>query len=99
MLALGIYIVVAKEKQVYLDLLDLTSNDPLLKYGAYLLIGSGCFIILVGFLGCCGAVQENKCMLGMNWFYLFKIILKGLLIQKLVFGSNLSTMIHNLFLN
>ncbi|CAK9298951.1 unnamed protein product [Gordionus sp. m RMFG-2023] len=74
MLALGIYIVVAKEKQVYLDLLDLTSNDPLLKYGAYLLIGSGCFIILVGFLGCCGAVQENKCMLGM-YFLLLLVIL------------------------
>lgn len=29
----------------------------------YLLIAVGVFLALVGFLGCCGAMQENRCML------------------------------------
>lgn len=31
---------------------------------AYIIIGLGGFIFLISFLGCCGAVCENKCMLG-----------------------------------
>jgi len=29
----------------------------------YLLIGVGAFLTLMGFLGCCGAMKESKCML------------------------------------
>nr|CAD7431120.1 unnamed protein product [Timema monikensis] len=32
-------------------------------YVAYLLITLGCLVVLVGFFGCCGALQESKCML------------------------------------
>lgn len=31
---------------------------------AYIIIGLGGFIFLISFLGCCGALCENKCMLG-----------------------------------
>ncbi|XP_077931642.1 CD9 antigen isoform X2 [Halichoerus grypus] len=33
--------------------------------GVYILIGAGALMMLVGFLGCCGAVQESQCMLGL----------------------------------
>lgn len=33
--------------------------------GVYILIGAGALMMLVGFLGCCGALQESQCMLGM----------------------------------
>ncbi|XP_026142607.1 tetraspanin 34a [Carassius auratus] len=39
----------------------------------YLLIGVGVFLTLVGFLGCCGAVKESKCML-LSFFTIVLII-------------------------
>ena len=30
----------------------------------YIMMGAGCVLTFVGFLGCCGAFQESKCMLG-----------------------------------
>lgn len=30
---------------------------------AYLLIAVGAVLLLIGFLGCCGAVKESRCML------------------------------------
>ncbi|KAA0721754.1 Tetraspanin-1 [Triplophysa tibetana] len=39
----------------------------------YLLIAVGVFLALVGFLGCCGAMQENKCML-LSFFIIVLII-------------------------
>ncbi|XP_035674544.1 CD151 antigen-like isoform X2 [Branchiostoma floridae] len=56
--------------------IDRATFDPLLGIDYYpivcwTLIGVGGFVFLVGFLGCCGAVQESKCMLG---FYFFLLI-------------------------
>lgn len=31
--------------------------------GAYLLLAMGAMLFLLGFLGCCGAIRENKCLL------------------------------------
>ncbi|KAJ6657664.1 hypothetical protein lerEdw1_002165 [Lerista edwardsae] len=39
----------------------------------YLCIGVGCFLLLIGFLGCWGAVKESKCMLLM--FFVVVLIL------------------------
>lgn len=33
-------------------------------YPASILIASGLFVMFVSFCGCCGAIKENKCMLG-----------------------------------
>lgn len=43
----------------------LPSVLSLLPSGVYILIGAGALMMLVGFLGCCGAVQESQCMLGL----------------------------------
>ncbi|XP_057188113.1 tetraspanin 34a [Triplophysa rosa] len=39
----------------------------------YLLIAVGVFLALVGFLGCCGAIQESRCML-LSFFIIVLII-------------------------
>ena len=49
--------------------IDAGQFDSFLGYSgysvsAYILIGAGAFVTLVGFLGCCGAIRENRCMLG-----------------------------------
>ncbi|XP_029010489.1 CD9 molecule a isoform X1 [Betta splendens] len=47
------------------------SGSPYVFYtGVYILIGAGALIIVVGFLGCCGAIKESPCMLGMFFFFL-----------------------------
>ncbi|XP_058244017.1 CD9 molecule a isoform X2 [Hemibagrus wyckioides] len=39
----------------------------------YILIAVGGLMMLVGFLGCCGAIQESLCMLGLFFFLLVLI--------------------------
>ncbi|KAM9328295.1 CD9 antigen-like isoform 2-T2 [Pholidichthys leucotaenia] len=41
--------------------------------GVYLLIGAGALMMIVGFLGCCGAIKESPCMLGL--FFLFLLLI------------------------
>ncbi|KAK6191494.1 hypothetical protein SNE40_003168 [Patella caerulea] len=40
---------------------------------AYVLIAVGIIIMIIGFLGCCGAIRESQCMLGMFFVCLFII--------------------------
>lgn len=40
---------------------------------SYLLIGVGAFLLIIGFLGCCGAVTESRCML-LTFFCIVLII-------------------------
>lgn len=40
-------------------------SSPSLKTGAYILIGVGALTMLMGFLGCLGAVNEIRCLLGL----------------------------------
>uniref|UniRef100_A0A4X1UTH2 Tetraspanin n=1 Tax=Sus scrofa TaxID=9823 RepID=A0A4X1UTH2_PIG len=41
------------------------NNNSSFYTGVYILIGAGALMMVVGFLGCCGAVQESQCMLGL----------------------------------
>ncbi|KAJ8374013.1 hypothetical protein SKAU_G00045930 [Synaphobranchus kaupii] len=41
--------------------------------GVYILIAAGALMMVVGFLGCCGAIQESTCMLGFFFFFLLII--------------------------
>ncbi|CAL1532430.1 unnamed protein product [Lymnaea stagnalis] len=40
---------------------------------AYVLIAIGFFIMVIGFLGCCGAIRESQCMLATFFLFLFII--------------------------
>ncbi|NXC87983.1 CD82 protein, partial [Cercotrichas coryphoeus] len=50
-------------------------SSPSLKTGAYILIGVGALTMLMGFLGCVGAVNEIRCLLGLYFTCLMIILL------------------------
>ncbi|XP_072178874.1 23 kDa integral membrane protein-like [Diadema setosum] len=52
---------------------DLFADDYILIVTG-LIIGVGCFVFIVGFCGCCGAVKEGTCLLKTYWFFLLLII-------------------------
>ncbi|KAM6091459.1 LOW QUALITY PROTEIN: CD9 antigen [Theristicus caerulescens] len=55
------------------SIFELESNNTTFYTGVYILIGAGALMMLVGFLGCCGALQESQCMLGLFFLFLFVI--------------------------
>ncbi|KAE8613890.1 hypothetical protein XENTR_v10007905 [Xenopus tropicalis] len=52
--------------------------------GVYILIGAGALMMLVGFLGCCGAIQESECMLGL--FFAFLLVIFAVEIAAGIWG-------------
>ena len=40
------------------------SNLKLYASVAYIIIAASAIVIIISFFGCCGAIRENKCMLG-----------------------------------
>lgn len=42
---------------------EIVATNPLLTTGAYIVLAMGGLLFLLGFLGCCGAVRENRCLL------------------------------------
>ncbi|XP_060559732.1 CD9 antigen-like [Ruditapes philippinarum] len=69
-LGIGIWVRVDENFGKYVN----NSNHfDLLYTGAYIFIVVGILIMVVGFLGCCGAIRENQCMLGLFFALLFII--------------------------
>ena len=64
---LGVGIWVLVDSSSLLGFLDHIEDAPpelaQLANVGYLLIGLGVVLTLMGFLGCCGAAKENRCML------------------------------------
>ncbi|XP_032366628.1 tetraspanin-18 isoform X2 [Etheostoma spectabile] len=50
---------------------DIVAANPLLFTGVYVILALGSMLFLLGFLGCCGAIRENKCLL----LFFFMLIL------------------------
>lgn len=74
-LGVGIWVLVDKNFSKYVDNSD---HFNMLYTGAYVFIAIGVIMMVVGFLGCCGAIRENQCMLGTFFALLF--IIFGILI-------------------
>ncbi|TVK90482.1 CD81 antigen [Bagarius yarrelli] len=53
-------------------------------FAVYILIGAGGIMMLVGFFGCCGAVRESQCLLGL--FFSCLLIVFGAKVAAGVFG-------------
>lgn len=64
-------------------------NDTTFYTGVYILIGAGALIMLVGFLGCCGAIQESQCMLGL--FFTFLLVIFALEVAAAIWGFSNKT--------
>lgn len=64
---LGVGIWVRVDSSSLLGILESVKDAPAqlshLTSIGYLLIGVGAFLLIIGFLGCCGAVRESRCML------------------------------------
>ncbi|NXM54354.1 CD82 protein, partial [Illadopsis cleaveri] len=70
---LGFGIWILADKTSFIAVLQMSS--PSLKTGAYILIGVGALTMLMGFLGCLGAVNEIRCLLGLYFTCLMIILL------------------------
>ncbi|XP_060775446.1 CD9 antigen-like [Neoarius graeffei] len=53
-------------------------------FAVYILIGTGGIMMLVGFFGCCGAVKESPCLLGL--FFSCLLIIFGAEVAAGIFG-------------
>lgn len=64
---LGVGIWVTVDSSSLLGILDSVKDAPSqlshLASVGYVLIAVGAFLLIIGFLGCCGAVRESRCML------------------------------------
>jgi len=61
LLGFGIYLAVDRSLEFLQGFVS--PYDPLLQRAGYVLCGVGSAILLIGFCGCCGAWQENVCLL------------------------------------
>ncbi|XP_013858965.1 CD9 molecule a isoform X2 [Austrofundulus limnaeus] len=71
-------------------------DSPYVFYtGVYILIGAGALMMVVGFLGCCGAIQESPWMLGV--FFGFLLIIFAVEIAAGIWGfSNQSKVVDDI---
>ncbi|NP_001085461.1 CD9 protein S homeolog [Xenopus laevis] len=65
-------------------LFESDQNPEKFYIGVYILIGAGALMMLVGFLGCCGAIQESECMLGL--FFVFLLVIFAIEIAAGIWG-------------
>ncbi|KAM7008649.1 tetraspanin-1-like [Tautogolabrus adspersus] len=74
---LGVGVWVKVDSKSLLGLLESVEDAPSglseLVYVSYLLIAVGAVLLIIGFLGCCGAVRESRCML-LTFFSIVLII-------------------------
>ncbi|XP_039375908.1 CD9 antigen [Mauremys reevesii] len=74
------------------SIFEMESNNSNFYTGVYILIGAGALMMLVGFLGCCGAVQESQCMLGL--FFTFLLVIFAIEVAVAIWGfANKETII------
>ncbi|NXP27747.1 CD82 protein, partial [Scytalopus superciliaris] len=100
---LGFGVWILADKTSFIAVLQMSS--PSLKTGAYILIGVGALTMLMGFLGCLGAVNEIRCLLGLYFTCLMIILITqvaaGLVIyfQKETLKEELSQIVKDLIEN
>ena len=63
LLGVSIWILVDKDAWSYLRVATLGDSEDLVKAAAITLCVVGGAVFLIAFLGCCGAMKENVCML------------------------------------
>ncbi|XP_076012104.1 CD82 antigen-like [Genypterus blacodes] len=61
------------------------SNSTAVKVACYILIGVGGFSMLMGFLGCLGAIYEIRCLLGLYFTCLLLILLAQIAAGALIY--------------
>ncbi|KAF3686773.1 Tetraspanin-18 [Channa argus] len=64
---------------------EIVAANPLLFTGVYVILAMGSMLFLLGFLGCCGAIRENKCLLLLFFMLILFIFLAELAAAILAF--------------
>lgn len=70
---LGFGVWILADKSSFISVLQTSSSS--LQVGAYVFIGVGAITMLMGFLGCIGAVNEVRCLLGLYFVFLLLILI------------------------
>lgn len=70
---LGFGVWILADKSSFISVLQTSSSS--LRMGAYIFIGVGAVTMLMGFLGCIGAVNEVRCLLGLYFAFLLLILI------------------------
>ncbi|XP_075694163.1 CD82 antigen isoform X2 [Rhinoderma darwinii] len=97
-LGFGIWILV--DKTSFIAVLHNSSSS--LKIGSYILIAVGGFTMIMGFMGCIGAVNEVRCLLGLYFTFLLVILLAQIAAGVLIYlnrgtlKTEMSDIIHEL---
>ncbi|XP_061740831.1 CD82 antigen-like isoform X4 [Nerophis ophidion] len=60
-------------------------NSIAVKAACYILIGVGAFSMVIGFLGCLGAICESQCLLGLYFACLLLILIAEIVAGSLVY--------------
>lgn len=80
-LGFGIWILVDKTSFIAV----LQSSSSSLNIGAYLLIAVGGLTMTMGFFGCLGTVNENRCLLGLYFSFLLVILIAQVVAGVLIY--------------
>ncbi|XP_006157818.1 CD82 antigen isoform X1 [Tupaia chinensis] len=70
---LGFGVWILADKSSFISVLQASSSS--LNTGAYVFLGVGVVTMLMGFLGCVGAVNEVRCLLGLYFAFLLVILI------------------------
>ncbi|XP_053417269.1 CD82 antigen [Nycticebus coucang] len=70
---LGFGVWILADRSSFISVLKTSSSS--LNVGAYIFIGVGAVTMLMGFLGCIGAVNEVRCLLGLYFAFLLLILI------------------------
>ncbi|XP_047436386.1 tetraspanin-18-like [Mugil cephalus] len=80
LLGLGVWVLVDP-----LGFREVVAVNPLLFTGVYVILALGGLLFLLGFLGCCGAIRENRCLLLLFFMLILFIFLAELSAAILAF--------------
>ncbi|XP_069927428.1 CD82 antigen [Oryctolagus cuniculus] len=70
---LGFGVWILADRSSFISVLQTSSSS--LKMGAYIFIGVGAVTMFMGFLGCLGAINEVRCLLGLYFAFLLLILI------------------------
>ncbi|XP_034164686.2 CD82 molecule a [Pangasianodon hypophthalmus] len=82
-LIMGFGLWILLDNQSFIAVLQDSSTE--LKVGSYIVIGVGAFTMLMGFLGCLGAIYEIRCLLGLYFTLLLLILIAQVVAAVLIF--------------
>ncbi|XP_073709640.1 CD82 molecule b [Misgurnus anguillicaudatus] len=100
---MGFGLWVLLDNQSFITVLQESSTT--LKVGSYILIGIGSLSMLMGFLGCIGAVYEIRCLLGLYFTCLLLILVAQVTAAVLIYfqrdllKQEMSTIVNKILVN